>query len=128
MLRLIAGFVALLMYYPYVIPYIGVLGVITVLLLCFMAIMFISFGIFSKDVLVITKNEVVLGHNVSFLRTDVEFLPKEDIESVDIGHNPITDRYYLSIISHDNNIVFGKNMPIEDLRWIRGCVIREIVK
>lgn len=128
MLMLIAGFVALLMYYPYVIPYIGVLGVITVLLLCFMAIMFISFGIFSKDVLVITKNEVVLGHNVSFLRTDVEFLPKEDIESVDIGHNPITDRYYLSIISHDNNIVFGKNMPIEDLRWIRGCVIREIVK
>jgi hypothetical protein len=51
-----------------------------------------------------------------------------NLYALDIGHNPVTDRYYLSIISHDNNIVFGKNMPIEDLRWIRGCVIREIVK
>jgi hypothetical protein len=55
-------------------------------------------------------------------------MKKNEIEAVDIGHNPITDRYYLSLISHDKHMVFGKNMPIDDLRWIRGLVIREIVK
>ena len=123
-----ALFVLMLAYYPLVVSYIGVLGLIALLLMCLAGGLLIMFGVCSKDVLIITKKEVVLGHNVAFLRTDAVFLPKEDIESADIGHNPITDRYYLSIISHDNNIVFGKNMPIEDLRWIRGCVIREIVK
>lgn len=123
-----AAFAAMLFYYRAVLPYVGIFGLIALLLVCLALIVGISLCIFSKDVLIITKKEVVLGHNISFLRMDAEFLPKEDIESADIGHNPITDRYYLSIISHDNNIVFGKNMPIDDLRWIRGCIIREIVK
>jgi len=123
-----AAFAGMLYYAPQITSYIGAVGLITLLLFCLIVCLIILFKVFSKDVLIITKKEVVLGHNVSFLRTDSVFLPKEDIESADIGHNPITDRYYLSIISHDNNIVFGKNLPINDLRWIRGCVIREIVK
>ena len=94
-----------------------------------MLVIFVSLIIiFSKDVLIINKEEVILGHNISFLRLDAEFMKKNEIEAVDIGHNPITDRYYLSLISHDKHMVFGKNMPIDDLRWIRGLVIREIVK
>lgn len=85
-------------------------------------------SIFCKDVLIINKHDLILGHNLTGLRMDIEFMPKDEIESVDIGHNPITDRYYLSIISHDKSMIFGKNMPLEDLRWIRGCLIREIVK
>ena len=114
--------------YEFIIPYIGILGFGAVLLIILSIVIFIAACMLSKDVLIITRSEVVLGHNLSILRMDAEFLPKEDIESVDIGHNPITDRYYLSIISHDNSIVFGKNLPIRDLQWIRGCVIREIVK
>lgn len=114
--------------YAVLLPIIGFWGFAAVLLLCMATIIFISACVLSKDVLIITRSEVVLGHNLSILRMDAEFLPKEDIESVDIGYNPLTERYYLSVISHDNSIVFGKNMPIEDLRWIRGCLIREIVK
>jgi len=114
--------------YAFLLPIIGVWGFMAAMLICLSVAMFAVVCVLSKDVLIITRSEVVLGHNLSILRMDAEFLPKEDIESVDIGHNPVTDRYYLSIISHDNNIVFGKNMPIEDLRWMRGCVIREIVK
>ncbi len=116
------------MNFSLLLPLIGIGGFAAFFVLCMSCILFIVACVLSKDVLIITRSEVVLGHNLSILRMDAEFLPKEDIESVDIGHNPITDRYYLSIISHDNSIVFGKNMPIEDLRWIRGCVIREIVK
>ncbi len=114
--------------YAVLLPLIGFWGFAGLLLLCMATIIFIAACILSKDVLIITRSEVVLGHNLSILRMDAEFLPKEDIESVDIGYNPLTERYYLSVISHDNSIVFGKNMPIEDLRWLRGCVIREIVK
>ena len=95
---------------------------------CLAIIIFSLLGIFCKDVLVISEEDVILGHNVPFLRIDTEMLPKNKIEAVDIGHNPTTDRYYLSIISHDKTMIFGKNMPMEDLRWVRGFVIREVVK
>jgi hypothetical protein len=57
-----------------------------------------------------------------------DYLSKDDIVSVDIGHNPLTDRYYLSVITNNRSFVFGKNMPIEDLRWVRGFIIREVIK
>jgi len=98
------------------------------LCVCALVVLFSLISIFCKDVLIVTKHDLILGHNLTFLRMDIEFMPKDEIESIDIGHNPITDRYYLSIISHDKSMIFGKNMPIEDLRWIRGCLIREIVK
>ena len=93
-----------------------------------LVVLFSAISIFCKDVLIINKHDLILGHNLTFLRMDIEFMPKDEIESIDIGHNPLTNRYYLSIISHDKSMIFGKNMPIEDLRWIRGCLIREIVK
>ena len=88
----------------------------------------ILISIFSTDVLIIKNGDIILGRNLAMFRADIESLPTDEIESVDIGHNPITDRYYLSIIAHRGSIVFGKNMPIDDLRWIRGCIIREIIK
>ncbi|MBP5216065.1 MAG: hypothetical protein J6039_05905 [Alphaproteobacteria bacterium] len=114
--------------YRAVVYHIGAGWYIGLMLFLLLVILFISVSIFCKDVLIITPDELVLGHNVMFLRMDTAFIPKKDIESVDVGHNPITDRYYLSIISHKQSVVFGKNMPIEDLRWLRGCVIREVVK
>lgn len=114
--------------YHVVTSYTGVLWFVIGLLICLLVVIVSMIVIFSKDVLVISKQDVVLGHNISFLRLDVEFMQKDDIEAVDIGHNPLTNRYYLSIISHNKHMVFGKNMPIDDLRWIRGLIIREIVK
>ena len=89
---------------------------------------FTILSLFSKDVLIVTPSDIILGHNIMFLRVDAEFLPKDKIEAVDVGHNPITDRYYLSVVSHDRSMVFGKNMPVDDLRWVRGYIIREIVR
>lgn len=108
--------------------YVGSIGFAAALSFCGCLTMAIFIGIFSTDVLIIKDGEIILGHNLAMFRADIEALPTDEIESVDIGHNPITDRYYLSIIAHQGNIIFGKNMPIDDLRWIRGCIIREIVK
>lgn len=111
-----------------IVAYIGMGWYSALMMVLLLALLVIVISIFCKDVLIITPKELVLGHNVLFLRMDSAFILKDEIESVDVGHNPITDRYYLSVISHTQSVVFGKNMPIDDLRWIRGCVIREIVK
>ena len=108
--------------------YIGNVAFAAILSFCGCLSLGILIGIFSTDVLIIKNGDIILGRNLAMFRTDIESLPTDEIESVDIGHNPITDRYYLSIIAHQGSIVFGKNMPINDLRWIRGCIIREIVK
>lgn len=123
---------ALLIYagvnYNYIVPHIGIWGFVLSTSLCLAIILYSLIIIFSKDVLIVTNRDIILGQNILFLRMDVRFLPKDKIEAVDIGHNPVTDRYYLSVITNERNIVFGKNMPIDDLRWVRGFVIREIVK
>ena len=115
-------------YYPYITAAIGTEWFVILFAACSFTMLFMLLSVFCKDVLIITKHEIVLGHNISFLRMDVEFIPKDEVESVDIGHNPLTDRYYITIISKNQSIVFGKNMPMSDLQWLRGCIIREIIK
>jgi hypothetical protein len=41
--------------------------------------------------------------------------------------NPVTGRYFVSIISEDNTITFGAKMAIKDLQWIKRFVIHEII-
>ena len=115
-------------FHALVLSYIGIWWFSGILFICFAVMIFTILSLFSKDVLIVTPSDIILGHNIMFLRVDAEFLPKDKIEAVDVGHNPITDRYYLSVVSHDRSMVFGKNMPVEDLRWVRGYIIREIVR
>lgn len=108
--------------------YIGVLGFSLSMALALAIIVFALIAISSKDVLVMNADEIMLGHSVPLMHIDSELIAKSKIQAVDIGYNPTTERYYLTVISPDKTIIFGKNMPIEDLRWIRSFVIREIVK
>ena len=114
--------------YQLLLPYIGWSGFIGLLTVLTAALIVAIIVTFSKDVLIITREGVVLGHNWLFLRMDVEYLAKDNIAAVDIGHNPTTDRYYLTIIADERSIIFGKNMPLDDLRWVRGLVIKEVTE
>ena len=114
--------------YQLLLPYIkwsGFIGLLSVLTAALIVAIIVTF---SKDVLIITREGIVLGHNWLFLRMDVEYLAKDNIAAVDIGHNPTTDRYYLTIIADERSIIFGKNMPLDDLRWVRGLVIKEVTE
>ena len=125
---MLAAVSTLVYFYAAVISFAGVFWYSVILAFCSAVVLFSIISIFSKDVLIVTKRDIILGHNIMFLRMDAEFLPKNQIEAVDVGHNPTTDRYYLSVISHDRSMVFGKNMPVSDLQWVRGYIIREIVR
>ncbi|MBR3501948.1 MAG: hypothetical protein IKO06_03480 [Alphaproteobacteria bacterium] len=127
---LIIGFVGVyaLLNASVIIHYIGQVWFAFGLVVCLALICFSLLVIFSKDVMIIDKEYITLGYSVPFLDIDAQMIEKDKIQAVDIGHNPTTERYYLTVISPDKTIIFGKNMPIEDLRWIRSFVIRETVK
>ncbi len=108
--------------------YIGQIWFMFGIAVCLAIICFSLLIIFSKDVLVMSKDDILLGYNVPLLHIDAQLIEKDKIQAVDIGHNPTTDRYYLTVISPEKTIIFGKNMPLNDLRWIRSFVIRETVK
>lgn len=114
--------------YELVLTYIGLGTFTAAIIFCLIVILLSVISLFSKDVLIINDDRILLGHNILFLRRDSEYVQKDQIAAVDIGHNPTTDRYYLSIISNDRSLIFGKNMPVEVLRWVRGFVIKEIAK
>ena len=114
--------------YPFISGIVGNTGFIITSVLFSAIICFTLLTILSKDFLVIDKENILLGHSIPFLHIDAQSLSKDEIQAVDIGHNPTTGRYYLTVISRDKTIIFGKNMPIDDLRWIRSFVIRETVK
>ena len=53
---------------------------------------------------------------------------KKDIEAIEVTENPLTGRYYVSIISDNNTITFGAKMAIKDLQWIKKFLIHEIIR
>ncbi len=114
--------------YQYILPYIGLWGLVALMTLGGIIVLFSTVILFSKDVLIITDEGILLGHNILFLRRNAEYVKKDEIAAVDIGHNPTTERYYLSIIADNQSLIFGKNMPVSDLRWVRGFVIKQIAK
>ena len=117
-----------LLNFEFIIKFIGIAGFSIFMALLMAIIVFALIVLLSKDVLAISDDDILLGHRVPFMHIDSELLEKDKIQAVDIGYNPTTERYYLTVISPDKTIIFGKNMPIEDLRWIRSFVIRETVK
>ena len=114
--------------YSLITDIIGQTGFSLLVALCLAIIGFSLIVMFSKDILIIGKENIILSHSVPFLRIDSQVIEKDKIQAVDVGHNPTTNRYYLTIISRDKTMIFGKNMPIDDLRWLRSFVIRETVK
>lgn len=127
-LGLMIGLFYAIIHFENIVQYIGTIGFSIAMAVASAIIVFALIALFSKDVLTIDSDDIVLAHSVPFVRIDSELLEKDKIQAVDIGYNPTTERYYLTVISPDKTIIFGKNMPIDDLRWIRSFVIRETVK
>ena len=86
---------------------------------------------FIKTTYVYERSEIASGL-IPFVSIDDSCMERvrlsDEIAAVDVGHNPTTERYYLSIIADNQSLIFGKNMPVNDLRWVRGFVIKQIAK
>ena len=102
----------------------------TVCVLSFVAIVIVLVSIqilFRKEKLVIKKHKIVNTHKYMLFSTKHNEMLKKDIEAIEVTGNPVTGRYYVSIISDNNTITFGAKMAMQDLQWIKKFLIHEII-
>ena len=81
-----------------------------------------------KDKIVIKPHKIIIVHKFMLHSRKDNELNKADIESVDVNFDPSTDRYFLSISSDCKTMIFGKKLPLEDLKWVRAFLINDIIR
>lgn len=86
------------------------------------------FALFRKDKIVLKKDKIVIVHKFMLFSRKNDEIQKNDIESVEVTVNPATGRCFLAIVSDDKTVIFGKKVPVEELRWVKKFLINEIVK
>lgn len=95
---------------------------------CSVAIISAVFVLFRKDKLVIKKDKIVNTHKYMLFSTKHDEMKIDEIESVDVTVNPVTGRYFVAIASAEKTIIFGKKLPINDLKWVKKFLINKIIK
>lgn len=95
-------------------------------LIVFMGI--IAFRSFTKDKIAIKPKKIVIVHKTFFLSRKNNEIYKDEIKAIEVAFNPLTERYFVSIISPEKTLIFGKKLPIEDLRWVKKFLVNDIVK
>jgi len=85
-------------------------------------------ALFRKDKLVIKKDKIVLLHKFIMFSAKNDELYRDKIEAVEVSSNPASGRSFISIISDNKMIVFGKKLPLRDLRWLQHYIISELIK
>lgn len=95
--------------------------------LCFIGIIAAVFIMFRKEKLVIKKDKIVNTHKYFLFSTKHDELYKKDIKGVYVTLNPATDRYFVTITSSEKNIIFGKKLPISDLKWVKNFLVEQII-
>lgn len=85
-------------------------------------------ALFKKDKLVIKENRLILVHKFMLISRKADETKLSDIQDIQVVYNPYNERYYLSIVSSNRIIAFGRKMPIECLQWVRDFIIYEIMK
>ena len=73
------------------------------------------------------KDKIVNTHKYFLFSTKHDELYKKDIKGVYVTLNPATDRYFVTITSSEKNIIFGKKLPISDLKWVKNFLVEQII-
>lgn len=86
------------------------------------------YSLFRKDKIVIKREKIIIVHKFMLFSRKKDELRKDEIEAIDVTVNPATERYFVAISSDEKTLVFGKKLPIDDLRWVKKFLINEIIK
>ena len=76
----------------------------------------------------VKRDKIVNTYKYMLFSIKHDEIRKDEIESVDVTFNPATERYFVAIISDNKTIIYGKKLPISDLKWVKKFLINEIVK
>lgn len=91
-----------------------------------LAVLFIGI-LFKKGKIILKDGKLVIVQKFLFFSRK-EYADLNRIKDIQVAYNPTTERYYLSIITDDNMLAFGKSMPIENLQWIRDLIIYRMTR
>ncbi len=97
-------------------------------LVCALGIISAIFVMFRKEKLVLKKDKIVNTHKYFLFSTKHDEIFKQDIKGIYVTLNPATERYFVTITSSEKNIIFGKKLPIADLKWIKSFLIEQIIQ
>ena len=96
---------------------------------CLIVIMVLAtLKVLTKDKIIIKPKKIVIVHKTFFLSRKKYEIMKDEIEMIDVAFNPASERYFIAIIGCGKTLIFGKKVPIEDLRWIKKFLINDIIK
>lgn len=96
--------------------------------LCSLGIVAAVFVMFRKEKLVVKKDKIVNTHKYFLFSTKHDEIFKQDIKGIYVTFNPATERYFVTITSSEKNILFGKKLPIADLKWIKNFLVEKIIQ
>lgn len=100
------------------------LGLIVLGLFLFVVMLWL----FRREKIVIKDGRIILIYNFFFISRKNEDVAIEQLKDIEVLQNPLSNRFYLALISQYKVAVFGSKMPLEYLRWIKKFLIREILK
>lgn len=79
-----------------------------------------------RDVLLVHNQKIIVFRKILGVSYQDTLIPFAKLKGIDISYTPTTDRYALNLLTDKNIVtVFNKLSP-QDLRWIRGFLVREI--
>ena len=95
------------------------------------ALLFVLYGfllLIQRDKLVIKPEKIVLLHKFILFSVKSGEIYKDKIEEVALILNPATGRSYIALISGEQSLIFGKKLPLYDLRWLQQYIVMELIK
>lgn len=93
-----------------------------------MGVLLSLYSLFRRDKIIVKSDKLIVHHKFLGFSKKYSEIKKTDIRSIEVTQNPATGRSFLMISSRDKGMIFGKKVPIDDLRWVRSLLIREVLK
>ncbi|MBP5616113.1 MAG: hypothetical protein J6X42_06195 [Alphaproteobacteria bacterium] len=124
---ILTGLLAYALYsYPVMTTYLSstIVWVFYALLLVLIGYAYIN--LVMRDVMLVHNQKIIIFRKILGISYQDTLIPFAKLKGIDISYTPTTDRYALNLLTDKNIVtVFNKLSP-EDLRWIRGFLVREI--
>ena len=80
-----------------------------------------------KDLILIHKKRIIVFRKLFGFAIQDAVIPFETITNIDVPFSPATSRYCLQITTHKQTINIFNKHAADDLRWIRGFIICEMM-
>lgn len=91
-------------------------------------LVFCLLWLFRKEKIVIKDKRIILIYKFIFLSRKNAEVDIEALKDIEVMRSPVTNRYYLALISQYGVASFGAKMPLESLRWVKKFLIHEVLK